>query len=94
MYTNYGPLNFAPLIVLGVALHWALKMAYGRGRMQTDNAMHLMLTIAAWLLILVGFLGPMANVSFAGVPIVLIALVVIAAVVARWRKCLIISSAA
>jgi len=85
MVNPFNPLNFMPLLLLGVALHWALHLIYGGRRRKADDAMLLVLTIAAWLLVLVGLLAPIAGLTILGVPAVLIALVVIAVVVGKYR---------
>ncbi len=78
-----GGLGWLGLTALGAALHWTLNLTM-LGRDQGRNVLHLLLYIAAWLLVLLGILGPIT--TFAGGPILgFIALVIFGMAVHQYR---------
>lgn len=78
-----GGLGWLGLTAIGAALHWTLNITL-LGRDQGRTVFHLLLYIAAWLMVLLGILGPIT--AFAGGPVLgLVALIVFGMVVHQYR---------
>ncbi len=78
-----GGLGWLGLTALGAALHWTINITFV-GRDEGRTVFHLLLYITAWLLVLLGILGPI--ITFAGGPILgLVALIIFGMVVHQYR---------
>jgi type II secretory pathway component PulF len=66
-----NPLNFLGTAILGAALLWAVKLAYGRRRAISDDLVKRLMLLAGWMLLLVGTVGVVVGLSgpFAPVPL-------------------------
>jgi len=66
-----NPLNFLGTAILGAALLWAVKLAYGRRRATSDDLVKRLMLLAGWMLLLTGTVGVVAGLSgpFALVPL-------------------------
>lgn len=77
-----GPIILGGLVVLGFALFWSRHMAYRHRPAMSDDALRLILSIAAWVCVITGFggiilhgltiLSPIGLVVAAGVAIMLV----------------------
>ena len=52
-----NPLNFLGTAILGAALLWAVKLAYGRRRATSDDLVKRLMLLAGWMLLLTGTVG-------------------------------------
>ncbi len=78
-----GGLGWLGLTALGAALHWTINITFV-GRDEGRTVFHLLLYITAWLLVLLGILGPIT--TFAGGPVLgLVALIIFGMVVHQYR---------
>lgn len=57
MNAPIGTLSLIVLIWIGIAVLWALRLAYRRRGAQADDPMRLILTISGWVLIMTGIIG-------------------------------------
>ncbi len=66
-----NPLNFLGTAILGAALLWAVKLAYGRRRAASDDVVKRLMLLAGWMLLLLGTVGVVVGLSgpFAPVPL-------------------------
>lgn len=64
-----GTLSLLVLIWIGIAVLWSVRLAYRKRRATADDPVRLVLTIAGWLLILVGILGTAFQTFFIFAPI-------------------------
>jgi MSHA biogenesis protein MshG len=81
-----GPLSLFVLILIGVAMLWSIRLSYRTRLGVADDAVRLILTIAGWVLILVGILGTATQAFIFAAPmawIVILAIVIMA--VGRYR---------
>ncbi len=66
-----NPANYIAIVILGVALLWAVRLVYGRRRGPTNDLVKRVLLLAAWILILAGLLvGIVFSLPFFPLPIV------------------------
>ena len=66
MNQTLGPLSTIGLLIVGIALLWAVRLAY-RGRPRAaDDAFRLLLVITGWLLIQIAVIGVLAQALFLG----------------------------
>jgi hypothetical protein len=66
-----NPANYIAIVILGVALLWAVRLVYGRRRGPTNDLVKRILLLAAWILILAGLLvGIVFSLPFFPLPIV------------------------
>jgi len=87
MQESLGTLNWIGLLILGGALHWTLYLVYGTRRSRSDDMLLLVLSIVAWLLVIVGVLGPMLATSGFLSVLVFVGFVVVAFyVVTKYRE--------
>jgi len=65
-----NPLNFLGTAILGAALLWAVKLAYGGRRAISDDLLKRLMLLAGWMLLLTGTVGVVVGLSgpFAPVP--------------------------
>lgn len=77
MNESLGPLILACLLIVGFALLWARQLAYRDRRDHQDDPLRQMLTVAAWLCIAAGFVGPTLQVFL---PFSVVALLILAGV--------------
>lgn len=78
-----GGLGWLGLTALGAALHWTINITFV-GREEGRNVFHLPLYITAWLLVLLGILGPIF--TFGGGPFLgVVALIIFGMVVHQYR---------
>lgn len=80
MISYFAPFTWIVLLPLGIALHWSLRMVYGIGRRRRDDLLLMAVSIAAWLMIIAGTLGPLLNLSGILSLVMIVAFFVIAAV--------------
>ena len=68
---HINPLNFLGTAILGAALLWAVKLAYGRRRATSDDLVKRLMLLAGWMLLLTGTVGVVVGLSgpFALVPL-------------------------
>lgn len=52
-----NPSNYLGLVILGVALLWAVRLIYGRRRGASNDLVKRSLLLAGWIFILIGLLG-------------------------------------
>lgn len=63
MNQTAGPISLLVLIALGIGVLWSVRLAYRAHGASSDDVVRLVLTIAGWLLILVGLLGTAVQVT-------------------------------
>lgn len=74
------------LVLFGAAVLLASRLVFGRGDPTRDDPLGLTLAVTGWVLIAVGLLGPLFAVfGLLGVPLLIIALVVLAEAAVRHR---------
>ncbi|HUG67643.1 MAG TPA: type II secretion system F family protein, partial [Pirellulaceae bacterium] len=82
----FGSIHLFVLIWIGVAVLWSLRLAYRRRGAVADDSIRLILTMAGWILILVGILGTaMQAFIFAGPFSWIVILAIIMMAVGRYR---------
>jgi type II secretory pathway component PulF len=81
----FGPLSLLVLIPMGVALLWAVQLLY-RARGAADDPLRLILTLAGWIMIVVGLIGTATHLLFVVSPVGwIVVLMILAMAVARYR---------
>jgi type IV pilus assembly protein PilC len=83
----FGSIHLFVLIWIGVAVLWSLRLAYRRRGAAADDSIRLILTMAGWILILVGILGTAMQAFIFASPfswVVILAIVMMA--VGRYRS--------
>lgn len=68
-----NPLNYVTAAVLGAALLWAVKLAYGGRGGASDDLIKRLMLLAGWILLLGGSLGVFAGLSGPLAPLTLLA---------------------
>ena len=63
-----GPMSIFGSVILGIALLWSVRLAYGNGREPSDDTLRLVLTIGGWTLIHLAVISIVAQVFFLGTP--------------------------
>ena len=87
MNSPIGPLSLAGLVLLGVAVLWAMRLAYGARRSRSDDVLRLVLNISAWVLIIVGLIGGTIQLLLILAPIgCVVVLGILMMVVAQYRS--------
>ncbi len=64
----FGPLSIFGSVILGIALLWSVRLAYGNRREPSDDTLRLVLTIGGWTLIHLAVVSIVAQVFFLGRP--------------------------
>ncbi len=54
---DFNPANYLGIVILGLALLWAIRLVYGRRRGSSDDLVKRWLLLAGWILLLGGLLG-------------------------------------
>lgn len=82
----FGSIHLFVLIWIGVAVLWSLRLAYRRRGAVADDSIRLILTMAGWILILVGILGTAMQAFIFAAPFSwIVILAIIMMVVGRYR---------
>ena len=63
-----GPMSIFGSVILGIALLWSVRLAYGNGREPSDDTLRLVLTIGGWTLNHLAVISIVAQVFFLGTP--------------------------
>ena len=83
----FGSIHLFVLIWVGVAVLWALRLAYRKRGAVADDSLRLILTMAGWILILGGILGTAMQAFLYGAPIYwLVILAIVMMAVGRYRS--------
>jgi len=86
MDQTFGPISLIGLILLGIALLWVIRLAYGLRLTHSDDALRLVLNTAAWVMIIVGIIGASVQLLVFLAPVgCVIILGILAMVVTRYR---------
>jgi type II secretory pathway component PulF len=59
----FNPINFVGAAILGAALLWAVKLAYGGRRTSSHDIVKRLMLLAGWILLLTGTLGVVVGFS-------------------------------
>ncbi|HJN08773.1 MAG: type II secretion system F family protein [Pirellulaceae bacterium] len=59
-----GPLSILGSVILGIALLWSVRLAYGNRRETSDDVLRLVLTIGGWTLIHIAVISIVAQAFF------------------------------